>query len=136
MPDPAGLAGLLRTEVGRFRQAERRRRFDPGIHVGAVAGERATVVVPARQREYLDRQVRVDLVSALLEEADHAAFAWVSRPGVAVLEDDDTSWGVAAQVAFGAAGRQLEGFFVITREGWLDVRTGDRRVWKRLRLER
>jgi hypothetical protein len=31
-------------------------------------------------------------------------------------------------------GRPLDGFYVITRTGWRDVRTGERRVWKRLRL--
>jgi hypothetical protein len=35
---------------------------------------------------------------------------------------------------FAAHGVRLTGFYAITRTGWLDVRTGEARVWRRLRL--
>jgi hypothetical protein len=87
--------------------------------------------------EYVDRQVRPDFVLALLETAPQATdCAWVSRPGETVVTDDDVAWLVAAESAFGSAGRDLAGCYVVTRHGWADVRTGESRVWKRLRLNR
>jgi hypothetical protein len=132
-PDPDRLAALRR-EVGLFRDKERRRRrFDPVLHVGALGGERASVGLPASAQ--LDRQLRLELVSALVEVSP-GRDGWVSRPGLVEPTDDDVAWLVAAAAAFGEAGRELDGFYVLTREGWLDVRTGERRVWKRLRLNR
>jgi hypothetical protein len=131
------LRARLRTEAGRFREGERRRRFDVAIHVGTPAGERRSVAVPAKQQPYLDRDTRIELFSALLEVApDGCDSAWLTRPRTAVLEPGDTAWMVGAAVAFGAAGVDLAGFFAITRDGWVDVRTGEHRVWKRLRLDR
>jgi hypothetical protein len=130
------LHALLRTEVGRFRETERRRRrFDLTVHVGELGGERESVVLPTNQAAYVDRQVRIELMSAVLEVAP-GQHGWVTRPGPTELRDDDTMWLVAATGAFTAAHRALDGFYAITREGWVDVRTGERRVWKRLRLNR
>jgi len=134
--DPAAeLLARLRLEVGRFRASQRRRVFDTAIQVGSIAAERVAVTIPARQAGQVDRQVRVDLFSALLEEAAaDATHAWTARPGPAELLPEDIAWMVGAEAAFGAAGRTLEGCYAITRYGWVDVRTGERRVWKRLRL--
>lgn len=135
MPTSSDLHALLRVEVGRFRESERRRRFETTVYVGSPAGERAAVTIPARQGSYVDREVRVELFSALLEVAPgDAAYAWTSRPGPPDLLPDDVAWMVGAEAAFGAAWRELEGCYTITRYGWVDVRTGERRVWKRLRL--
>jgi len=134
---PDDLRSRLRVEAGRFRESERRRRFDVALHVGTPSGPRTSTVVPAGQQAYVDRQTRIELYAALLEVApDGTDSAWLTRPGTAALEDEDTAWMVAATAAFGASGGSLEGFFTITRDGWVDVRTGERRVWKRLRLTR
>lgn len=134
---PRDLQAVLRIEVGTFRAGERRRRFAPKLCVGVLAGERRELELPVRKMEYVDRQVRPDYVLALLETAPEAAdCVWVSRPGETVVTDDDVAWLVAAESAFGSADRGLTGCFVITRHGWIDVRTGESRVWKRLRLNR
>jgi hypothetical protein len=137
MTTPDDLRARLRVESGRFREGERRRRFDVALHVGTPGGARASVVVPAKQLAYVDRETRIELYSAMLEVAPGGTdSAWLTRPGTAALEPDDTAWMVGAMAAFGAAGMSLDGFFAVTRDGWVDVRTGERRVWKRLRLDR
>jgi len=134
---PSDLHARLRMEVGRFRQRERRRRFDLVLHVGTVDAGSTSLEIPADRWEFLDRQVRVELVSALLETAPEGSDSvWVTRAGSAVLEEGDVAWLPAAVAAFGAEGRELAGCYVITREGWVDVRSGERRVWKRLRIDR
>ena len=63
-----------------------------------------------------------------------AASAWVSRPGATTLHDRDLEWYAACLQVFGAHRLRLAAFRAVTRSGWLDVATGERRVWKRLRL--
>jgi hypothetical protein len=134
---PTDLQSRLRMEVGRFRQRERRRRFDLVLHVGSPGVASTSVELPAPRLEYVDHQVRVELISAMLESApEDADSIWVTRPGPAVLEEGDIAWLAAALAAFGAEGRALMGCYVITREGWVDMRSGERRVWKRLRIDR
>lgn len=82
-----------------------------------------------------DVQLRVELVAALLESSD-APYAWVTRPGPAEVIEDDGAWLAAAVAAFGIAGRDLNAFYALSRTGWVDIRSGERRVWKRLRLDR
>ena len=48
--------------------------------------------------------------------------------------DADLAWAGAARRAFALHGRPLEGCYVITRYGWLDLDTGRSRTWKRLRI--
>ena len=126
---------LLRLEVGRFRRRESRRVFDLAVHVGEPAGERDSFVARAQDLPVLDDALRIDVVSSLVEQTpETAAYAWVTRPGVPAVHDRDLEWLAAASAAFGAHGRGLAGFYAVTRTGWLDVRTGEHRVWKRLRL--
>ncbi len=131
------LRAQLRTAVGRFRETERRRRrFDPEVHVGVVGGASASVVVPRCWLAGLDRSLRVELVSALVETAPITPRAlWLTRPGEVAVTSDDVGWLVGGEAAFGAAGLVLGGCYVVTRHGWVDVRSGDRREWKRLRLQ-
>jgi hypothetical protein len=51
-----------------------------------------------------------------------------------VLHDQDALWHAAAVHAFDAFRIRLDAFRVVTKSGWLDVRTGESRTWKRLRL--
>jgi hypothetical protein len=126
---------LLRREVGLLRNRESRRVFDVMVHVGRPAGDRDSFVVRAQDVPAMDAALRIDVVSSLVAQTgDGAVFAWLSRPGQPHPHDLDLEWLSAARVAFGVHGRVLAGFHAITRAGWLDVRTGERRVWKRLRL--
>ncbi|HEX6515094.1 MAG TPA: hypothetical protein VF049_05950 [Nocardioidaceae bacterium] len=135
MDSPRDLPGLLRQEVGRFRASQRRRVFDAAVHVGVPAGPHASFVLPARDVAVADDALRIDVVCALLNQVPAGCgYAWLTRPGVPEVHDLDLRWLAAAGVAFGSFGRDLDGFFAVTRAGWLDVRTGERRVWRRLRL--
>ena len=136
----ADLAAALRLEVGRFRLQESRRRFDQAVHLGRVGGSRETFVVRRSDAPLMDAGLRAEVVRRLLERfvadesATSSATVWLSRPGVASLHDDDLAWFAAARAAFGSHGHRLEGFYALTRTGWLDVLSGESRTWRRLRL--
>ena len=126
---------LLRREVGRFRARESRRVFDASVYVGVLDGPRDSFTVRAADLPVVDAALRTDVVAALLDDSpDDWRTAWLVRPGVPEVHDLDLAWLGAAGTAFGMHGRPLEAFYTVTRTGWLDVLTGERRVWKRLRL--
>jgi len=126
---------LLRQEVGLLRERESRRVFDVAITVGELAGERDSFVLRAQDVPAMDIGLRIDVVSSLVDQsAPGAISAWLTRPGAPHVHDVDLEWFAAANVAFGMHGRELAGFYAITRAGWLDVRTGEQMVWKRLRI--
>ncbi|NUS51074.1 MAG: hypothetical protein HOQ22_08575 [Nocardioidaceae bacterium] len=135
MPTDDDVRALLRVEVARFRQRETRRAFDAAVYVGRLGGPRDAFVVRAQDLPAVDAALRTDVVAALLEDApDHWTTAWLARPGLPDLHDDDLRWFAAARTGFGMHDRSLAGFYAVTRYGWLDVRTGERRTWRRLRL--
>jgi hypothetical protein len=126
---------VLREEVGRLRQRETRRRFDPCIHVGELGGPRTGFVIAARDLPVMDVGLRVDVASRLLMEAPPTwSDAWLVRPGTAEQHDVDLQWFSALRTAFAMHSRSLEGCYVITRTGWRDVVNGETRSWVRLRL--
>lgn len=126
---------LLRQEVGLLRERESRRVFDVAITVGELTGERDSFVLRAQDVPAMDVGLRIDVVSSLVgQSAPQANSAWVCRPGAPHVHDVDLEWLAAVNVAFGIHGRELAGFYAITRSGWLDVRTGEHMVWKRLRI--
>ena len=138
MPGPADRA--FRVEVARFRVAERRRVFPLGLHVGAPDGPQRRLEVPwPVPREY-DAGLRFDLADALVDTVvadwreDEPFWAWLTRPGVPEVHDHDLGWLAATTKAMEARQRELAGFRVVTRTGWLDLVSGERRTWKRLRL--
>ena len=147
-PDPpaAGpdLAVAWRTEVGRFRAAQPRRIFPLTVQVGVPLGPRVGAEVPWPMPAGYDDGLRFDVVDVLLDawqrlgrqEAQESrdAYLWLTRPGVPELHDVDLLWHAAAAGAFAAHETGLLGVLALTRTGWVDVRTGDRRVWRRLRL--
>jgi len=141
---------LLRLEVGMLRRRESRRRFDTVVSIGRLDGERRSCTVPVDAGGLLDPGTRSEVVAALLEDlaggspdsrgpgssvsgAGHLD-AWIARAGEPSLQDEDLGWFSAADRALAEAGVVLDGFWAVTRTGWLDVRTGERRTWKRLRL--
>lgn len=128
---------LLRREVARLRSQHSRQRFDSVIHLGRLDGSFLTCAVTTADQPVLDPGTRSEVVEAMLEclpERDGPAAAWLSRPGEPLLQDEDLAWHSATSRAFDVHDRTMAGFWTITRTGWLDVRTGDTRTWKRLRL--
>ena len=118
-----------------LRARESRRVFDVAITVGGLATERDSFVLRAQDVPAMDIALRIDVVSSLVgQTGPEAISAWVTRPGAPHAHDVDLEWLAAAHVAFAIHGRELAGFYAITRSGWLDVPTGEQRVWKRLRL--
>ena len=138
---PAGLGhtrAVWRREVGEFRAGEQRRRHPLRVHVGEPGGWRETIDLPWPEPLWHDTGLRVDVVSALLARTDPrtviAAHGWITRPGAPELHDADLAWYAAAVLGWGAHGVVLSSFHAVTRSGWVDVVTGERRAWKRLRL--
>lgn len=134
MTDP-DITALLRLEVALLRSAQVRRRFGTVVHVGRLAGKRRSCPVPTGD-PCLDDGTRTDLVAGLVEALpeDQTTAAWITREGRPELGDEDLSWLAASIRAYGALGREPAGFWTVTRWGWLDVRTGETRTWKRLRV--
>ena len=135
MDTPPDTGSLLRLEVGRLRARESRRVFDASLHIGTLAGDRDSSQLLAQDLPALDAGLRVDVVGRLLAHRDApGGTAWLVRPGLPELSDRDLAWFAASTTAFGIHAVRIDGFYVITRTGWLDVRNGGGRTWKRLRL--
>lgn len=126
-------AALLRLEVARVRADPRRCRFDPVLHVGVLGGDHLRASVPAGD-PVLDPGTRLEVVLRLLEGGAGEGDVWLTRPGEPVVQDEDLAWLAAADRGFDLAAVPLRGVWAVTRTGWLDVRTGDGRTWKRLRV--
>ncbi len=127
----------LRLEVARLRSQHSRQRFDSVLHLGQIGGSFLTCTVTSKDQPVLDAGTRAEVVETLLErlsERDEPVAAWFSRAGEPLLQDEDLAWHSAVCRAFDVHGCRLSGFWTITRTGWLDVRTGERRTWKRLRV--
>jgi hypothetical protein len=135
-PDPLTphTHGLLRRAVLDFRMAESRRTHPPVLHVGVPGA--ADVSYEPRGDEPMEHGLRADLVAAFLRLTSSEPVAeplvWLTRTGDFVLEDVDAAWLSAARSAFAESGLTLT-MVVVTRRGWWDPRSGQRREWKRLR---
>jgi hypothetical protein len=126
----------LREEVGRLRARESRRVFDPSVHVGILGGGRAGFVLRAKDSPALDTALRIEVACRLLVDSPPQwRTAWLVRGGTPESHDLDLQWLSAARMGFGIHDRVLDGCFVVTRTGWRDVVTGERREWTRLRLQ-
>jgi hypothetical protein len=131
------IASLLRLEVGRLRARETHGHFDTVVHLGLLGEPHSTCAVSRADGPVLDPGTRTDVVTRLLEGGlgpEDRACVWLTRAGEPVVQDDDLAWLAAASRAFGSLDQRLEGFWTVTRTGWLDLRTGESRTWKRLRL--
>ncbi len=133
-PLPAGLERTLRRIVQDHATAERRRRHTPLLHVGRPTAE---VIHAIRPEERTDHALRADIVAAMVRQirSRHPGpppLAWLTRGGPLDLQDVDMTWSASAAQAYGEAGLPLV-FVVVDRHGWLDVRSGVRRTWVRLR---
>lgn len=125
----------LRSEVARLRASVGRRVVDLTVHVGTVGGAFASLVVGAGDIASVDGSLRAEVLSRLIEQrADNGDMVWIWRAGAPALHDLDLAWMSAAVLAFGAHGRTVRRCYAITWTGWLDIRSGESRVWKRLRV--
>jgi hypothetical protein len=122
MTSRADVAALLCQEVVALRARESRRAFDATVYVGSLDGARDSFVVRARDLPVIDRAVRLDVVSALVERlGDRPVCAWLTRPGRPDLLGSDTAWMHAARAGFAMHGLPLGGFWVVTPKGWSEV---------------
>lgn len=119
-----------------LRRRETRRVFDMQLFVGRLGdGPHDSFVVRAQDLPRFDHGLRVDVADILLEGTPPTwCSAWLVRPGVPMLHDADLEWLAAVEAAFTSRSRVLGSFYAITRYGWLEVRTGAERHWRRLRL--
>ncbi len=101
------------------------------VHVGQLAGDRITI--PADPS--YDAGLRGDLITralARIAAREHTSM-WLTRGGQLSVGDADLAWFSAARAAFGRYGADDPAGHVVTRYGWLDLRTGERRTWRRVR---
>ena len=126
------LVAGIRVELRAFvTSAGTRRSLPITCHVGHPGGQQSSFPHDVTT----DGSLRADLVErvldGLLDLTD--ACAWVTRGGELDLADADAEWFAAARTAFGRHGLPLPAFFVLNRSGWVDLVTGERRAWHRVR---
>lgn len=138
-PIPERLGRALRRAVLDHRTTERRSTFAPRLQVGWPGGP--VEVLACGPPGSTDHALRTDIVAALLARAvrQHRAdrlpgepIVWLTRPGGFEPQDADMDWLAAARSAAGEAQLPLT-MVVVTRQGWRDPRSGERRTWVRLR---
>lgn len=139
VPVPAGLHDGLRLEVGVLRvRHDHGRNVSPALHLGVPGGRRVVAPLPSTVDPLLaDAGLRTDLAARLGELALDRGLplhAWLTRGGDLELLAGDRAWWPALHGALAASGRAPAGLHVVTKTGWRDVLSGERRTWKRLRV--
>lgn len=122
----------LRAFVG---AAGTRRALSTTCHVGHPGGQRAQWEHGSPDD---DPTMRVDLVVRAIDGLLHTerAGAWITRSGDLALVDADAEWFAATRAGFAHHGLELSFFLVLNRTGWVDLTTGERRDWSRVRQSR
>jgi hypothetical protein len=126
----ADLAAAITTELRAFvATAGTRRALPTTCHVGHPAGEH--VDLP----DVADQSLRTDLVVRAIDGlgVTAGACAWITRGGELGTTDVDAGWLAAARQGFARHGLPLPTFAVVTRNAWIDLVSGERRVWRRVR---
>ncbi len=136
-PVPLPLAGRVHRAMRDFvAGAGTRRALPTTMHVGAPEGQHVDIPVEPWQ----DPGLRTELVARALAGLEDAAFEhalpWVTRTGGHDTHDTDLHWCAAARSSFGRFGLELPGFFVVTRQGWSNLLTGEVHRWDRVRPAR
>jgi hypothetical protein len=135
--DTLPLAGQLRTALCDFvTGAGTRRQLPTLFHVGTPGGVQVTLPHDLS----FDAGLRADLVERAIDGLDGRAgerpVPWLTRCGDLAPTDADFAWLSAAREGFGRHARELPGFFVITRHGWLNLANDDVIRWRRVRRAR
>lgn len=122
-PLPADLLTVGRT----FRRQCRGRRLHPTtLRIGALRGRHEVVDTAAGT----DAGMRVELLAVALDRLEPTtAVPWITRGGALSPGDLDFAWSAAARIAFGQLGLTLPAFYVVTRDGVLDLVTDEVTLW-------
>lgn len=131
----------LRRAVLDHTATEHRRSFLALVHLGIPGGKE--VVHAHREDEPTDQWLRADIIHSMRRRVGVPdPIVWLTRPSEAKpegigtgdleVEDVDLRWLAAARQAFREIGAPLT-YVVVTRNAWLDPRSGLSRRWKRLR---
>lgn len=113
--------------------AGRQRNLPTTLHLGVPSGTHVAI----DHEDWFDAALRADLVERALactEAAD--PLAWLTRPGRLVAHERDHQWLAATASAFATHGMSLRDFYVITRQGWLELTSGEAHSWYRVRPHR
>jgi hypothetical protein len=124
------LAAAITHELQGFvASAGTKRALPTTCHVGQPAGEQ--VFLPGAD----DPGLRADLVERAIDglTTTDGACAWLTRGGDLAATDADISWLAAARMGFARHGLPLVAFAVVTRTAWVDLLSGEQRVWRRVR---
>lgn len=128
----------LRLEVGVLRvRHDHGRKVPPALHVGVPGGPRVTAPLPRVDPLLAEPGFRTDVAVRLAERAAERRLplhAWLARDGDLELHTGDHGWWSALEAALAVSGQAPTGLHVVTKTGWCDVLTGERRTWKRLRV--
>jgi hypothetical protein len=128
----ASLAAAIKVELREFVVAAGTRRgLQTTCHVGHPGGEHTRFA----HVDIHDACLRADLVERAIDGllTTEGACAWVTRGGELGLVDADAEWFAAARAAFARHGLPLPAFFVLNRRGWVDLVSGEQRLWSRIR---
>jgi len=121
----------LRRAVLDHTATEHRRSFLPLVHLGIPGGRE--VAHPHREDEPTDPWLRADIIHSMRRRVGVPdPIMWLTRAGSTEIEDVDLRWLAAARQAFREIDAPLT-YVVVTRNAWVDPRSGMSRRWKRLR---
>ncbi len=111
-----------------------RRAFPTVCHVGHPGGQRVDLLHASEA----DQGLRCDLVERAVDGlvVVEGACVWLTRWGDLSPTDADLAWLAAARGGFGRHDLPLPAFVVLNRVGWVDLVSGERREWSRVRLPR
>jgi hypothetical protein len=126
------LAFAIRAELRDFvTGAGTRRSLATTCHVGHPCGEQ----VHLDHAVTTDPSLRADLVERAIDGllVVDGACAWITRGGELTLTDADAEWFAATRTAFARHGLPLPAFLVLNRSGWVDLVSGEQRLWSRVR---
>ncbi len=124
------LAQRITEELRAFvAAAGTRRALRTTCHVGHPCGEQVSLATVD------EASLRADLVERAIDglRATDGACAWVTRGGDLGTTDADAAWFAAARAGYARHGLTLPAFVVVTRTAWLDLVSGERRQWRRVR---
>jgi hypothetical protein len=126
------LAAALRKEVRAFVAAAGTRRSLPTT---CRVGRPSEQPVELPHVAGMDCALRTDLVERALDGllVTDGACAWLTRAGGLETSDADVEWYAAARTAFARHDLALTAFCVLNRTGWVDLVSGQRRQWTRVR---
>ena len=127
------LAAAITQELRRFVATSGTRRALPATcHVGHPHDEHVRLAELEGARE---PSLMADLVTRAIDglQEVEGACAWVTRGGDLGTTDADAAWFAAARQGFARHGLALPAFAVVTRTAWVDLVSGEQRVWRRVR---